>query len=199
LEKVKAEFSWLELLFGTPFHEGKVEIWDAGCNTTTDPNFKDDVLGWNGNSLTYIDTSVAIDPETGTAMEHLLYQYEVVPPGVEFEFNLTGQNLSRIELGILLLALEGFNSGIYPIQVGGRGGRGFGHLKWEPTNIYRLEASGLKGWVTGMINNFGETTPEQKTSKKMDAGYFALPRLTSEEKDKLVKDVKNALLGQIGK
>lgn len=127
-EKVKTEFGWLDLLFGTPFHEGKLEVWDATC-TTKELEVDHDLLGWNKQSLTYEDTSVAIDPATGTAAEHLLYQFEVVPPGVEFEFNVCAQNLNRTELGLLLLVMQGYNSEFIP-------------SRWAPT------AGGVSGVCT---------------------------------------------------
>jgi CRISPR-associated protein Csm3 len=193
-ERVKSNFSWLELLFGTPFHEGKVEFWDSCC-ITKELSFRGgkDLLNWDPVSLTYVDTSVAIDPATGTAAEHLLYQFEVVPPGVEFEFNLCGQNLSPTELGLLFLALQGFNSQIYPIQVGAHSGRGFGRVEFKLDSIRALDAADLKAWVQKLVYDFGET------SQVVDAGYFALPVLGDGDQKKLIADVKKLLLEQIGK
>lgn len=177
------KFSWLELLFGTPFHEGKVEIWDALCKTET-LQAPDRLLGWNPESLTYIETSVAIDPTTGTALENLLYKAEIVPPGVEFEFNLVGQNLDDFEVGLVLLALQGFNSSIYPIQVGARGGRGYGSVQFIPGIIHGLKKDNLKDWVTSTVQNFSVG----KISK--EAGYFALPALSEHDQNQLIQHAK---------
>lgn len=35
IETVRGEFSLLELLFGTPFNAGKIEVWDSVCQTGT--------------------------------------------------------------------------------------------------------------------------------------------------------------------
>lgn len=186
------KFSWLELLFGSPFHEGKVEIWDSPCKTK-DLQAPDSLLGWNPESLTYIETSVAIDPTTGTAIDSLLYKAEIVPPGVEFEFNLIGQNLDNIEIGLVLLALQGFNSNIYPIQVGARGGRGYGRMQFIPGPVYGLRSQDLIAWVTTTVKGFSQ---EEAPGK---AGYFALPQLSEQDQQNLIQDAKTNLLGKLNK
>ncbi len=195
IEAVKG-FSWLELLFGTPFHEGKVEVWDAACRTDQTLQAPDTLLSWKPQSLTYIDTSVAIDPTTGTALENLLYKTEVVPPGVEFELTLAGQNLTDFELGLVLLGLQGFNSQIYPIQVGARGGRGYGRMCFTPGPVYKLDADGAKAWVAGIISSLGQAGGE--TSLDGAAGYFTLPELSPEEQQALIKQAKEQLQSQLG-
>ncbi|MBP7964370.1 MAG: hypothetical protein KBG20_13475 [Caldilineaceae bacterium] len=197
LEMVKDEFSWLELLFGTPFHAGKIEVWDAACETKTltlQP--PDDLLTWNPASLTYIDTSVAIDPVTGTALEHLLYNSEVVAPGVVFSFNLVGQNLGDEELGMILLALQGFNSAIYPIQVGARTGRGYGRVVFEPGPIYCLDTGSVETWVSDTLRGFRSyrLSSKDKVQAEPEAGYFNLPVLGEEEQAALVERAKAALI-----
>jgi CRISPR/Cas system CSM-associated protein Csm3 (group 7 of RAMP superfamily) len=192
IAKVKEEFSWLELLFGTPFHEGKVEVWDGLCKTQS-LSAPDSLLSWNPKSLTYIETSVAIDPATGTALDNLLYKTEIVPPGVEFEFNLVSQNVAAFEVGLILLVLQGFNSTIYPVQIGAQGGRGYGRLQFIPGSIYGLDAENLSAWVSSTVQTFGA---EEATSS---AGYYALPELDAETQQKLLKNAKATLSGKLGR
>ena len=64
-----------------------IQLWQGrsmGCNCYTDDlqAMNDKLLGWDGSRLTYVDTSVAIDPARGTAKNKLLYKADVVPPGV---------------------------------------------------------------------------------------------------------------------
>lgn len=191
INHIKGQFSWLELLFGTPFHEGKIEFWDAGCKTGS-LEAPDELLGWDARTLTYVDTSVAIDPQTGTAVENLLYKAEIVPPGLEFEFNLVGQNLVDFELGLILLALQGFNSEIYPIEVGARGGRGYGRVQFIPGPIYGLKADQMSSWVTGLVQGFGDVDGAS------EAGYFALPELSAEEQLNLLQRAKSTLRTELG-
>jgi len=184
------DFSYLELLFGTPVNAGKVEVWDATCCTGDLEAMNDRLLDWDSRRLTYVDTSVAIDPARGTAKNKLLYKADVVPPGVTFELNLVAQNLSDEELGLVLLALEGFNSQIYPIQVGARGGRGYGRMEFKMGAIYRLEQDGVEEWIRNTLHAEGTDTTL--------AGYFGLPELTEAEQEQKIKDVKDKLIAAIG-
>lgn len=197
IEKVRTEFSWLELVFGTPFNAGKIEIWDATC-LTDDLSVADTLLHWDKHSLTYVDTSVAIDPDTGTALDKLLYQAEVVPPGVTFELNIAGQNLSDEELGLVLLALQGFNSQIYPIRVGARSGRGYGRLQFIPDAIYYLTAEGLPKWIDESIEMKSFEAQLAMAEMTSDAGYFALPKLDKAEQQTLIRNIKAKLRAGIG-
>lgn len=190
IQQAQNDFSYLELLFGTPVNAGKVEVWDAICCTGDLEAMNDRLLGWDNRRLTYVDTSVAIDPARGTAKNKLLYKADVVPPGVTFELNLVAQNLSDEELGLVLLALEGFNSQIYPIQVGARGGRGYGRMEFKMGAVYRLERDGVKKWIKETL---------QVTDKdSAPAGYFGLPKLTEAEQDQKIKAVKDQLARALG-
>lgn len=190
IQCVKDTFSHLEILFGTPLNAGKVEVWDATCCTGDLQAMNDTLLGWDDNRLTYVDTSVAIDPARGTAKDGLLYKADVVPPGVTFELNLVVQNLSDEELGLVLLALEGFNSQIYPIQVGARGGRGYGRLEFKMGTIYRLDRDGVKTWLKETLQAMGTDTAP--------AGYFGLSKLTDAEQKQKIKAVKDQLATAMG-
>lgn len=194
IEKAKNDFSRLELLFGTPFNAGKLEVWDAVCLTDS-LTISDQLLNWNSNSLTYIDTSVAIDPNTGTAMDKLLYKTEIVPAGVVFELNLVAQNLSDEELGLVLFALQGFNSAIYPIRLGARTGRGYGRVQFIPGEIYVMNKSRLKNWIK---NSLQTITFDQTKGDGQKAGYFDLPILEKHEQQVLITAVKTKLLSEIG-
>jgi CRISPR/Cas system CSM-associated protein Csm3 (group 7 of RAMP superfamily) len=185
IQTVKETFSHLELMFGTPLNAGKIEVWDATCCTGDLQAVGDKLLGWDSKRLTYVDTSVAIDPARGVAKDKLLYKADIVPPGVNFEFNLVAQNLSEEELGLILMALDGFNSRIYPIQIGARGGRGYGRMNFKIDSIYQLDRQGVKKWLKENLLAAGtETQP---------SGYFGLPRLTDAEQKQKINSVKDKL------
>lgn len=184
---IREEFSWLELLFGTPFNAGKIEVWDATC-ITGDIDHPNSLVEWDNHRLTYVDTSVVIDPDTGTAMDKLLYKADVVPPGVCFQVNITGQNLMDEELGLVLLALKGFNSQIYPIRVGARAGRGFGRMEFVLQELCYLCADDVAAWIQGMIQDLGANNHAHR------GGYFALPTLDSAKHAQLIEQAKDALI-----
>lgn len=171
--------SLLEQLFGTPFSEGKIEFWDApAVNKVNAPAYKE--RGWNQERQSYVVQSVSIDPETGAADPHKLYAFEVAPPGLCYQVNVVGQNLTDEELGFLLFGLYGFNSEIFPLTIGAMAGRGFGRMKFNLTNIYRVQDKDqeLANWT-------------KLASEKDHAGYNLLPKVT-EPDDQLIKRFKDA-------
>lgn len=204
-KRIRDEFSVLELLFGTPLNAGKLEVWDTVC-LTADLPYDDHLLNWNLKSLTYIDTSVAINPATGTALDKLLYKTEIVPPGVEFQLTLTAANLSQDELGLILIALQGFNSSIYPLRVGARSGRGYGQLQFTPGPVYRLKQQEIGGWLSSLLSAYdalqpaadGAQPPAAAPTVSADAGYFALPALDEAAQWELISTVQADLRTALG-
>ncbi|NOZ69995.1 MAG: hypothetical protein GXP46_12315 [Deferribacteres bacterium] len=137
----------MERLFGTVYGEGKIEIWDAPCISAVDTPSHSHWSGWDRDRLTYVAKSVAISPETGTAEDKKLYNFELVPEGVQFRFTVTAQNLSREEAAIVLHALEGFNHPTDPITLGSMTKRGFGSFRCSVTEVYRLSNSDVSEWM----------------------------------------------------
>ena len=172
-----------ECVFGTPFAEGKVEFWDAPTiNPTANNQFAS--RGWLADRNTYLVKSVAIDPETGTADPHKLYTFEVAPTGLCFEVNVVGQNVSNEELGMLIFALESFNSDILPVTIGGMAGRGFGRMKFELAEIHCLNENDLNDWI--------------KNSRDRErAGYYSLKDVTDQKKQ-LIAHFKEKFFNNLG-
>ena len=182
---------FLERLFGTPFAEGKIEVWDCECATRDLPvatpalNNPESPPFWDKTRLTYIDQSVAIDPDTKTAIDKKLYHYEVVPPGVDFNIAITGQNIVHIELGMLLFGLHAFNSGIWPLTLGGMTNRGFGRCRFELKTIRYLHQCKISEWIeNAALNNH--------------AGYETLKEIPKSEIGNRVADFRTAFLAGLG-
>ncbi|MBW2738017.1 MAG: hypothetical protein JRE64_04020 [Deltaproteobacteria bacterium] len=187
---MRKDASVLERLFGTPFAEGKIEVWDGECVPTEyqiDDSIKDSESPpcWNSKRFTYVDQSVAINPETNTAIDKNLYSFEIVPPGVTFAINICGQNLGEIELGMLIFGLEAFNSEIWPLTLGAMGGRGFGRFSFELTKLYCLKKDNISNWIKEAICN-------------RHSGYFSLKRLDESEKKKSIECFRKAFLKAVG-
>ena len=138
--------SKLEKIFGTTENEGKLEVWDAYCLTNiTDPTEYNGV-GWKKDRLTYVAKSVAINPETGTAEEGKLYNYELVPTGARFAVTFSAQNLSPVEAALLLKVLNGFKHSLNPITLGAMGKLGFGVFDITDFEIYCLKEGQRGDW-----------------------------------------------------
>ena len=133
-------------LFGSQDAEGKLEAWDAECESTSITPSNSHLSGWNQERLTYVAKSVAIDPESGTAAEHKLYNFELVPIGAQFKVTFTAQNLSDEEAGLLNATLNGFNDKAAPIVLGSMTKRGFGQFRMDNITVYRLDSNRLDDW-----------------------------------------------------
>lgn len=70
---------------------------------------------------------VGINRDTDTAQNSLLYNYEVVPAGLPFNFEVVMENVEAWQLGLLVLGLRPWLSG--DVQVGGFRSRGLGYVR----------------------------------------------------------------------
>ncbi len=61
---------------------------------------------WDKNRWTWIVNGVSLNRFTRAATEHLLFHYEVVPPGAVFDLAIDGIGLTDEELGWILAVLE---------------------------------------------------------------------------------------------
>ena len=127
--------------------------------------------------------------DTETAEDGLLYDYEVVPAGSRFGFELALENAADWQMGMLLLALRPWQAG--QVQIGGFRSRGLGYVQLiepsftfaelherEPDDILRmlcdpatLELLGIApaehdvetlkpGWYTAFRNELGKQLDE---------------------------------------
>ncbi len=187
---MKEKASVLERLFGTPFAEGKIEVWNGECISKS-PEIHPGIRNpekppfWDSQRMTWVEQSVAIDPETGTAIDKKLYHFEAVPPGVSFRINISGQNLVHAEMGMLLFGLYAFNSQIWPLTLGAMSGRGFGRFDFQPEHVYCLPKSRVENWI-------------QEALRADHAGYASLKPLPETELKQYVADFKNMFLQIMG-
>lgn len=115
------------------------EIWKPACSTMIDLTFG---APWVAGRLFIKDApvdrelwfdqfeirnGVALNRDTETAEEGLLYDYEVVPAGVRFGFELILENAADWQLGMVLLALRPWQAG--QVQIGGFRSRGLGYVQ----------------------------------------------------------------------
>lgn len=108
---------WACRLFGAPWLASKVFFRDLPVYADT----------WF-EQFDHRD-GVSIARDKGTAQAKRRYTLETVPAGTTFEFALIVDGATDAELGLLLLALEGLNSGL--IQLGGARSRGLGDVSLQ--------------------------------------------------------------------
>lgn len=86
---------------------------------------------------TEIRDSVGIDRQRGAAKAGIKFDYEVVPPGLEFDFWVElrdGGEKEKILLTIIFTALEKL-----PLSIGAKGGSGFGTLQLRVDKVVELD------------------------------------------------------------
>ena len=114
-KKILAKTCWVCQLFGSSWYASKLQIRDLHVDTDL----------WFGQYQQR--DGVAIDRDTETAADKMLYDYEVVPAGVLFDFQAIVDNAEDWQLGMLYLGLSAFKNG--DLTIGGGSSRGLGVIK----------------------------------------------------------------------
>lgn len=111
----------IDLTFGAGWTAGRVFFKDA----LVDPNLWFDQYE--------VRNGVAINRDTETVNANMLYDYEVVPAGTSFQFELNAENLEEWQLGMILLGLRPWMQG--DAQIGGFRSRGLGYIQLFDTQV----------------------------------------------------------------
>jgi CRISPR-associated RAMP protein (TIGR02581 family) len=109
--------SMIDLTFGSPQLAGRLFLKDALVH---EQYWYEQFEVRNG---------VAINRDTETAESGMLYDYEVVPAGTRFDFELVLEHADEWQLGMVLLLLQPWERG--EMRVGGFRSRGLGHIQLE--------------------------------------------------------------------
>ena len=120
VDQYTSDFYWqhstlIDLTFGAQWTASRVFVRDALVDASL----------WFGQYE--VRNGVGIDRDTETASDGLLYDYEVVPAGTRFAFELVAENMADWQLGMLMLALAPWERG--EAQVGGFRSRGLGYVQ----------------------------------------------------------------------
>lgn len=143
-------------VFGSPWLSSKVLVSDLP------------VAGeWLGRYQ--VRDGVAIDRDTGTAGEGLLYSFEAVPTGTEFRCEILIENASNAEQGMVLLGLRAFEQGLG--RLGGATSRGLGRvqLAWNWPECYELHAEKPGRLLDFLLTGRGDPFDEKAAQEKMVA------------------------------
>ncbi len=148
------ESTMIELTFGAPWIGGRIFFKDAPVKADL----------WFGQFE--VRNGVALNRDTETVEQGLLYDYEVVPAGTRFDFELTLEHAADWQLGMVLLALQPWERG--EMQIGGFRSRGLGHVRLEGvTYSYITLRPGNADDVLAFLDGAGDApTTEQITAWK---------------------------------
>ncbi len=137
----------VELTFGAPWLAGRIFFKDALVDRKL----------WFGQFE--IRNGVALNRDTETAEQGFLYDYEVVPAGMRFDFELILENGEDWQLGMVLLALKPWERG--EVQVGGFRSRGLGYVQLEEvTHQFIALEAGNADAVLALLDGTGGNEPD---------------------------------------
>jgi CRISPR-associated protein Csm3 len=95
---------------------------------------------------TAIRDGVAIDRDTETAKEGAKFDFETVSKESRFAFEIIGENLTKLDLGLLAIGIQELVDGNF--WLGGNSARGLGRCKLEGLSISHFEGkNGLKNYL----------------------------------------------------
>ena len=125
---------WVCQLFGSPWYAAKLQIRDLHVQPEL----------WFGQYQQR--DGVAIDRDTETASEGKLYDYEVVPAGVLFDFHAVVDNAAKWQLGMLYLGLSAFENG--ELTIGGGSSRGLGVIELSLSSECYIDKCHIMQYLT---------------------------------------------------
>ena len=125
---------WACQLFGSLWYASKLQIRDLHVQPDS---WFDQYQQRDG---------VAIDRDTETASDGKLYDYEVVPAGVVFNFQAIVDNAEDWQLGMLYLGLSAFEKG--ELTIGGGSSRGLGVIELSLETATYIDNSSIIKYLT---------------------------------------------------
>ena len=149
----------LQKLFGTGHNRGNNDQGRGGKAQFHDARITQPIFGdqpwpyWCENTQTYIEASTAIDRHRRTALPQSLHYTEMVPPGVQFKFIITGV-MNEQETALLVAALDSFVEEKNPPCIGANSANGNGRMKLHGyLQVKRMGATEIANWLAGFDPN----------------------------------------------
>jgi CRISPR-associated RAMP protein (TIGR02581 family) len=127
-------------VFGSPYYASKVRITDAHLVDGHDPVVRD---------------GVGIDRDTETAAENIKFDFEVVPPGAKFRFEMVLEDPDGKDLGLVCLALREME--LEGIRLGGIKSRGLGKVQLQlDEHVTKVDFTDPNKLLTYLLEGKGE-------------------------------------------
>ncbi|HLG17158.1 MAG TPA: CRISPR-associated RAMP protein Csx7 [Blastocatellia bacterium] len=153
-------------LFGSTVLAGKLQIDDLLLEKHFQPL---------AHSLTEVRDGVAIDRDTGTAVDKGKFDYEVVPSLTAFRLYLTAENVGAQDQALLALALIEMMNGAVPI--GGKSTRGLGRCRLVVESLYYFDFSKCTPLDSEILLQFLKPPDERREGKVENARGFLEERI----------------------
>lgn len=167
-EELWRDSSPSDLTFGAPWIAGRIFFKDAQVDRTL----------WFGQFE--IRNSVALNRDTETVDQGKLFDYEVVPAGTSFDFELALENAEPWQLGMVIAALGPWERG--EVQIGGFRSRGLGYVQLQGvTRIYAELRPGDVDALLAFLDGGGAEPGEELLSGWRMAFRSKLGELAAQE------------------
>ena len=134
-------------LFGSLWYASKLQIRDLHVQPGS----------WV-QSISATGRVFAIDRDTETASDGKLYDYEVVPAGVVFDFHAIIDNAEDWQLGMLYLGLSAFEKG--ELTIGGGSSRGLGAIELSIDSSSYIDKHHIMQYLTD--DDYGDEDADWK-------------------------------------
>jgi len=133
--RVEEETCLVCRVFGSPWLASRVSIRDLLS------------VSQDSYGLFEVRNGVAIDRDTETAGANLLYDFEVVPAGSQFDCKIVIENADDWQLGLLMAGLRPFEQG--EAVLGGARSRGLGLVRIDWKERSQVTSDNLLDFLTG--------------------------------------------------
>jgi CRISPR-associated RAMP protein (TIGR02581 family) len=163
-ESIWSHSTLIEQTFGSTWLAGRIFLKDAQVVKKL----------WFGQFE--VRNGVAINRDTETVDGGKLYDYEVVPAGTRFQFELVIENAEPWQLGMLLLLLKPWERG--DVQVGGFRSRGLGYVKLEDVTKHYNKLHGVED-VFALLDGSTDPPTDEEEQQWIKAFRKKLEGLTA--------------------
>lgn len=149
--------------FGSTVFGGKVQVDDL-------PLAKEFEI--MGSELFEKRDGVAIDRDSGTAVDTLKFDYQVVPSLTAFRFYLTAENLNLDRPGMALLSLGLLEMMNGAVPIGGKSTRGLGRCRLRIDKLYHFNFTANADRLGAAENILRYLQPRGEYSRELDPVAF---------------------------
>jgi CRISPR-associated protein Csm3 len=155
-------------LFGSTVFGGKVQVDDLPL---AEP------FEGVADALSEVRDGVGIDRDSGTAVDNIKFDYEVVPSLTAFRFYLTAENLESEELALLSLGLLEMMNGNVPL--GGKSTRGLGRSRLRLSDVFHFEFPQGDAWEVGSLLDYLKPPQERESGLVENPRAFLETQISS--------------------
>lgn len=163
-------------VFGSTVFGGKVQIDDLPLGEPFDTL---------ADSLLEVRDGVGINRDSGTAVDYIKFDYEVVPSLTTFRFYLTAENLEDPEVALLALGLLEMMNGTVPL--GGKSTRGLGRCRLHFEEVFHFEFPQNDPLESELLLDYLKPPGERTQGREQDPRAFLEAKISS-----FLKEVRNA-------